>query len=106
MVRLTILAAVTAITLVPAVDAGLIAYGLCQTGCNTLAVACYSAAGFAFGTVIAAAAAPPAILACNAGLGTLVLSFLPSSSQNADTARQLLRRVRCYCAHRPNALKS
>jgi hypothetical protein len=39
-------------------------------GCNTLVVACYAAAGATFGTVVAAAAAGPAILACNAGLGT------------------------------------
>ena len=39
-------------------------------GCNTMAVACYAAAGFQFGTVIAAAAAPATILACNAALGT------------------------------------
>ncbi|TFL02353.1 hypothetical protein BDV98DRAFT_565686 [Pterulicium gracile] len=50
--------------------AGLIAYGLCQTGCNTLAVACYSAAGFTFGTVVAAAATPAVLVACNTGLGT------------------------------------
>ena len=35
-----------------------------------MAVACYAAAGFTFGTVVAAAAAPAAILACNASLGT------------------------------------
>ncbi|KAF7793897.1 hypothetical protein EIP86_005019 [Pleurotus ostreatoroseus] len=46
------------------VSAGLIAYGICQT------VACYAGAGFTFGTVVAAALAPPAILACNAALGT------------------------------------
>ncbi|KAK7446973.1 hypothetical protein VKT23_014186 [Stygiomarasmius scandens] len=51
-------------------QAGPIAYGLCQTGCNTVAVACYAGAGFTFGTVVAAAAAPAAILACNAALGT------------------------------------
>ncbi|KAF9497993.1 hypothetical protein BDN71DRAFT_1386764 [Pleurotus eryngii] len=51
------------------VEAGPIAYGLCQTGCNAVAVACYAAAGFTFGTVIAAPAAPAAILACNAALG-------------------------------------
>ncbi|KIK57572.1 hypothetical protein GYMLUDRAFT_126381, partial [Collybiopsis luxurians FD-317 M1] len=50
--------------------AGPIAYGICQTGCNTVAVACYAAAGFTFGTVVAAAAAPPVILGCNAALGT------------------------------------
>ncbi|KAF7309383.1 hypothetical protein MIND_00309100 [Mycena indigotica] len=52
------------------VEAGPIAYGICQTGCNTVAVACYAAAGFTFGTVVAAAAAPAAILACNSALGT------------------------------------
>ncbi|KAF9255919.1 hypothetical protein L218DRAFT_966834 [Marasmius fiardii PR-910] len=51
------------------VNAGLLAYGLCQTGCNCLAVACYSAAGATFGTVVASPAAPVAILACNAALG-------------------------------------
>ncbi|KAF5332937.1 hypothetical protein D9758_015962 [Tetrapyrgos nigripes] len=51
------------------VQAGLLAYGICQTGCNTLAVACYSAAGATFGTVVASAATPAAILACNAALG-------------------------------------
>ena len=40
-------------------------------GCNILAVACYSAAGFTFGTV-AAPAAPAAVLGCNAALGTCV----------------------------------
>ncbi|KAF9537400.1 hypothetical protein CPC08DRAFT_600393, partial [Agrocybe pediades] len=52
------------------VSAGPIAYGICQTGCNTVAVACYAGAGFTFGTVVAAAAAPAAVLACNAALGT------------------------------------
>ncbi|KAI0930540.1 hypothetical protein AcW1_009201 [Taiwanofungus camphoratus] len=52
------------------VNAGPIAYGLCQTGCNTVAVACYAAAGFQFGTVVAGPLAPATILACNAALGT------------------------------------
>ncbi|KAG9220390.1 hypothetical protein CCMSSC00406_0006655 [Pleurotus cornucopiae] len=51
------------------VEAGPIAYGLCQTGCNTVTVACYAAAGFTFGTVIAAPATPAVLLACNAALG-------------------------------------
>ncbi|KAK7031757.1 hypothetical protein R3P38DRAFT_3187475 [Favolaschia claudopus] len=66
------------------VEAGPVAYATCQTGednhdprdvshrilgCNTVAVACYSAAGLVFGAV-AAPVAPPAILACNAALGT------------------------------------
>ncbi|KAF9042500.1 hypothetical protein BJ165DRAFT_268954 [Panaeolus papilionaceus] len=62
-------AALLAMALLPTVNAGLITYGLCQTGCNTLAVACYAAAGFTFGT-IAAPLAPPAIVACNGALGT------------------------------------
>ncbi|KAJ3837244.1 hypothetical protein EV361DRAFT_845028 [Lentinula raphanica] len=52
------------------VQAGPIAYGLCQTGCNVVAVACYAAAGFTFGTIVAAPATPAVILGCNAALGT------------------------------------
>ncbi|ESK93305.1 proteophosphoglycan 5 [Moniliophthora roreri MCA 2997] len=62
--------ALALLTGIQGVNGGLIAYGLCQTGCNTVAVACYAAAGFTFGTVVAAIAAPPVILACNAALGT------------------------------------
>ncbi|KAJ6579297.1 hypothetical protein B0H10DRAFT_1835963 [Mycena sp. CBHHK59/15] len=58
-----------ALAAVPAVQGGLISYGLCQTGCNTLAVACYAGAGLVFGTVAASPAAPAAALACNAALG-------------------------------------
>ncbi|KAG1794914.1 uncharacterized protein HD556DRAFT_1269841 [Suillus plorans] len=53
-------------TAVPAI-AGPIGYAICQTGCNGIAVACYSAAGFTFG--VAPPAAPPAIIACNTALG-------------------------------------
>ncbi|KAK0211506.1 hypothetical protein IW262DRAFT_1468047 [Armillaria fumosa] len=60
---------VTSLTLAPQAYAGPIAYGLCQTGCNVVVVACYAAAGFTFGTV-AAPAAPAAILGCNSALGT------------------------------------
>lgn len=45
-------------------QAGPLAYAACQVGCSVAVVACYGAAGFTFGTVLAAAA-PPAILACN-----------------------------------------
>ena len=77
-----------ALTAPAMVNAGPIAYGICQTGmpvlyylylasawiyswlgCNILAVACYAAAGFTFGTV-AAPAAPAAILGCNSALGS------------------------------------
>lgn len=30
--------------------AGPLAYGICQTGCNAVVVACYAGAGFTFGT--------------------------------------------------------
>lgn len=50
-------------------DAGLLAYGICQTGCNACVVACYAAAGFTFGTVTAGAAVPAALIACNAAQG-------------------------------------
>mmetsp|Transcript_65330 Transcript_65330/g.115940 ORF Transcript_65330/g.115940 Transcript_65330/m.115940 type:complete len:87 (+) Transcript_65330:87-347(+) len=56
-------------TIVP-VGGGPLAYGICQTGCNAVTVACYSAAGATFGTVTAGAGIPAAILACNAALGT------------------------------------
>ncbi|KAF8351847.1 hypothetical protein F5887DRAFT_4392 [Amanita rubescens] len=58
------------------VNAGPIAYGLCQTVCNFGAVACYAAAGFTFGTV-AAPAAPPIILACNAAQGACMTLCAP-----------------------------
>ena len=51
------------------VYAGPAAYGICQTGCNALVVACYAAAGFTFGTVTAGAGVPAAIVACNTQLG-------------------------------------
>ncbi|KAF9951023.1 hypothetical protein BGZ72_007357 [Mortierella alpina] len=50
-------------------EAGPAAYGICQTGCNGLAVACYGAGGFVFGTVTAGAGIPAAVVACNVGLG-------------------------------------
>ncbi|KAF9042497.1 hypothetical protein BJ165DRAFT_1349092 [Panaeolus papilionaceus] len=62
-------AAVLAVALLPTVNAGFITYGICQTGCDSLAVACYAAAGFTFGAV-AAPLALPAIVPCNIALGT------------------------------------
>ncbi|KAH9894858.1 cysteine-rich protein [Cubamyces lactineus] len=53
----------------PSADAGLLGYGVCQTGCNALAVACYAAAGYTFGTVTAGLGTPAVIVGCNAALG-------------------------------------
>jgi hypothetical protein len=49
--------------------AGPLAYGICQSGCNAVVVACYAGAGFTFGTVTAGTGIPVAIAGCNAGLG-------------------------------------
>ncbi len=49
--------------------AGPLAYGICQSGCNAVAVACYAAAGATCGTITAGVGVPAAIAACNAALG-------------------------------------
>ena len=49
--------------------AGPLAYGMCQAGCASVVVACYSAAGAVFGTVTGGVGAPPAIIACNLAFG-------------------------------------
>ena len=51
------------------VNAGPLAYGICQAGCNAVAVACYAAAGATFGTVTAGIGTAPAIVGCNSALG-------------------------------------
>lgn len=50
-------------------ESGLLAYGICQTGCNACVVACYAAAGATFGTITAGAGVPAALIACNAAQG-------------------------------------
>ncbi len=51
------------------VHGGLLTYGGCQAACAGLVVACYTAAGFTFGTVVASAATPAVIIGCNAAFG-------------------------------------
>ena len=51
------------------VNAGPVAYGICQTGCNLYCVTCYAAAGYTFGTVTAGFGVPAAVTACNLSLG-------------------------------------
>ncbi|KAF9461010.1 hypothetical protein BDZ94DRAFT_1168462, partial [Collybia nuda] len=63
-------ALICAFLAIPSAQAGPLLYGVCQTDCNALAVSCYAATGFTFGTVIATPAVPAVILACNASLGT------------------------------------
>ena len=57
-------------TIIALVNAGPLAYGICQTGCNAIVVSCYAAAGFTFGTVTAGVGTPTVLIACNASLGT------------------------------------
>ncbi|KAK8182516.1 hypothetical protein BC567DRAFT_220126 [Phyllosticta citribraziliensis] len=59
---------VASLTMAASVAAGPLGYGICQAGCSGVVVACYAAAGFTFGTVLAAAA-PPAIINCNSAYG-------------------------------------
>jgi hypothetical protein len=55
--------------LVNQVQSGLFSTGLCYSGCAALVCACYSAAGFTFGTVVASAATPAVIVGCNTAFG-------------------------------------
>lgn len=49
---------------------GPLSYGICQTGCNAVAVACYGAAGVTMGTITFGAGIAPAVMACAAAQGT------------------------------------
>jgi len=51
------------------VHSGPLGYAICQTGCNTVWVACVSGAGGVAGVSTGGAAVPVAILACNAAQG-------------------------------------
>lgn len=53
-----------------------LSYGICQSGCNALAVACYAAAGVTFGTITAEFVAPAAVICCNTALGTCMAAFV------------------------------
>jgi len=45
-------------------------YGVCQTGCNAVAVSCYAAGGYVFGATTFGAGIPAVIASCNSALGT------------------------------------
>jgi hypothetical protein len=80
--RLNLLTTLATAALIGQSAAGPAAYGICQAGCGVLAGACYTAAGFVFGTV-AAIAAPPAIVGCNSAFGVCsakcaVVALLPT----------------------------
>ncbi|KAJ7036624.1 hypothetical protein C8F04DRAFT_1394200 [Mycena alexandri] len=81
-----------------------VAYGLCQTGCNNITVACYSAAGLVFGTVIADADAPVAALACNKALSecssncTTVQALEPIADADAPIAALACNKALSECS--------
>ena len=60
-----------------------ISTGICYSGCAAVVVACYSAAGFVFGTVTAGVGVAPAVIGCNAAFGacmakcTVATALLP-----------------------------
>ena len=69
-VKAIILIAILALTfLISSVEAGILTYGICQTGCNAVWVACVAAAGGVAGVTTGGAAVPAAIVACNAAQG-------------------------------------
>ena len=95
-----LMAAVAAVTARHA-HAGLIAYGLCQSGCNAVAVACYAAAGYTFGTVTAGAGVPAAIAACNSALGACMSGCIAAGLAPSRWARSLQGSIMhwCRCPH-------
>ncbi|RYP75671.1 hypothetical protein DL770_007356 [Monosporascus sp. CRB-9-2] len=58
----------TLIAATPTILAGPAAYGVCQTGCAGVVMACYAAAGFTWGATLGATA-PASIVACNSAYG-------------------------------------
>ena len=54
--------------------------GICQTGCNTLWVACVSAASGVAGVFTGGAAIPAAILACNAAQGECMAACIAAGA--------------------------
>ena len=55
--------------LITTVHSGPLAYGICQTGCNTVWVACVAAAGGVAGVTTGGVGVPGSVLACNAAQG-------------------------------------
>ena len=69
-VRVLVCMALIAMAFMPHAAGGPLAYGVCQTGCNGVAVACYAAGGYTFGTVTAGTGIPAVLVGCNTALGT------------------------------------
>ncbi|CAI2165577.1 8641_t:CDS:2 [Funneliformis geosporum] len=68
--HISVLIAMIVFALQPAnVNAGPIAYAVCQTACNVGWVSCYASAGLVAGTVTGGLGAPFAAIACNVAQG-------------------------------------
>ena len=71
--RFSTLVVALVILFVGSSDGGLLtamaSYGMCQTGCNALWVACIAAAGGVAGVSTGGAAVPAVIIACNVAQG-------------------------------------
>lgn len=64
-------------TSTPGAEAGPVAAGICYAGCAAVTVACFSAAGFTFGTVPGAViAVVPALTACNTAFATCEIACI------------------------------
>lgn len=61
-------------------QAGLSAYEICQTGCNTVWVECVAAAGGTAGVSTGGVGVPAAILACNAAQGTCMVACVAAGA--------------------------
>ena len=61
---------------VPEVEGGPAAYGICQTGCNTVWVACVAGAGGTAGVSTGGVGVPAAIAACNTAQGVCMAACI------------------------------
>ena len=62
------------------VEAGLAAYGICQSGCNAVWVACVAAAGGTAGVSTGGVGVPAAILACNSANGICMVACVAAGA--------------------------
>ena len=61
-------------------EAGLAAYGICQSGCNAVWVACVAAAGGTAGVSTGGVGVPAAILACNSANGICMVACIAAGA--------------------------
>lgn len=74
---------VTFTALATAVNAGPLGYAICQAGCSSVVMACYTAGGATWGATLGATA-PATILGCNTAYGTCQVNLLLSDQVKPD----------------------